>query len=74
MSEQHDDHCMLTFMGQNWHIAGVSNELMYLRNDLGDCLLDTFGVRWDEYVDAACAMLDRYVWRTVLDERLRACH
>lgn len=55
---QHDDHCVITFMGMNWRIVAKHRHLIYLRGrdyndfDVETCL-DTSTVRWDEYVEMA---------------------
>jgi hypothetical protein len=49
---QHDDHCWITFMGDNWKIYGVTRDCLLLVNEGGVCICDVGYVDWEAY----CAM------------------
>lgn len=52
-----DDHCRLTFMGENWRILAMRGHLILLTNENGQKVLDASQVRWPEYITAAYAWL-----------------
>lgn len=56
---QQDDHCRLTFMGQNWYIDHIDGYLFFLRNECGEMIMDASRMRWDEYVATASAWLEQ---------------
>jgi hypothetical protein len=55
---QHDDHCRLSFLGENWWIAAVRGPLILLTNENGQKILDTSDVDWDAYQAMAVAWLE----------------
>jgi hypothetical protein len=54
---QHDDHCRLTFMGQNWYIDCIEGSLFFLRSETGEQIMDASAIRWDEYCEMAAYWL-----------------
>lgn len=56
--DEHDNHCRLTFLGENWWIRAVYGKLILLSNENGRTVLDTRNVDWSAYADAAVAMMD----------------
>lgn len=54
---QQDDHCRITFMGENWWIAAKRGHSLGLVNENGRTVLDISGVDWPRYLEAALAMM-----------------
>jgi hypothetical protein len=57
--EQHNDHCRLRFMDQDWWIEEVEPTRMWLANEESFCELDTRKVDWGAYVAEASKRMGR---------------
>lgn len=58
---QHNDHCLITFMGENWRILSVTpGPIMLLRSlDNGkSAIMDGRNVDWLSYVNQAASWLN----------------
>lgn len=53
-----DNHCRITFQGQNWWIRRIVGHLMYLRNENGRIIADTSKADWEAYCIAAAEMIE----------------
>jgi hypothetical protein len=60
---QHDDHCWMSYAGQQWRITAVEDRIMHIEKMSFDDKSETQQIdlnraRWDKYVEAAFAVLD----------------
>lgn len=59
--EQHDNHCIVSALGDNWRITSVSpsGRFMFVRCDFGCCerVLDTVATDWELYQLTALEMM-----------------
>ena len=57
--DQHDDHCRLTFSGQDWWIFAKCGDQIGLVNENGRAVLDISNVNWPSYIAAAEALIEQ---------------
>ena len=57
--DQHDDHCRLTFMGQDWWIYAKRGDHIGLVNETGRVILDATRANWPSYIAAAEALIEQ---------------
>ncbi len=55
--DQHDDHCRLSFLGEDWWIMSMRGPLILLTNENGPKVLDVSHVDWKVYQETAVSWL-----------------
>jgi hypothetical protein len=60
---QHDDHCWLSYSGQQWRITAIEDRILHIDKMTFDDKFETQAIdlnraRWDKYVEAAVAVLE----------------
>lgn len=61
MKERYDNHCIITFMGDNWYIVGASPGMLCVVRlegvELIGAVIDISKVDWNGYCQEAVEML-----------------